>query len=738
MHERNPGDTTVGIVANTDDHFVMHADVEDVERVGYFRTNVLAPNFTNTNITYGYNHISNGRFHFLNMGIGASQGLLKGACTFKIMGVANTIIASMTIASNSRIHTPQLPGQPFDTVLKAITNARNLLITGALGGYDIERIRGLFCRFSLIFTSSRGGHNQDVIEDHGMQFYKWTVGPFDIGHLLSHDPQTLHRLIMTVEAKMEEILTKAADFGISEDADNSDIQMGFNNLRQQYALAYNEKHSALHHFRLSLFHARIDETTFKFLPRSIRQPNTHTIHPLSYNTAAIPLNASITDLTPLPFLGDAADLRLRTEYSRLAVGEDQYRNLNGISVNNSHTLAESSLPLPLYDEFDVQPSNQLIVIKGYYELNDYAIEVMQNPSATLSATDVQDRITPHTPAVRQPITLNVHNHFFQPISEETFDRIHHQPVSSDSDSEDQSSGCRPKHKDCVEAYFTRLSNFKSPRDADDNDCFLRCLFMARGEPEDTEAFAAIREVLEMTKDAHFRISNLQPLSTATNEVYHIWNIVDTDYESLKENHPGLAECKISKMFKKAATITPKEDSPEQKRNRKHIHFLWYREHSYLIKDPSFVVDKVKCGKCTQWSKMGSFKNHYDKCNYCNICRKAFSTKNGEHQCQGERLLPKENTAQQRSLAQEKVCEDWVPTRKYHLVKKLTKESLIWFADIETFPNPHEGFNCTSYAIGVQCLEVGSKYHYFWGEDAMKDFLGMKTVKRRFLYKLTFI
>lgn len=89
--------------------------------------------------------------------------------------------------------------------------------------------------------------------------------------------------------------------------------------------------------------------------------------------------------------------------------------------------------------------------------------------------------------------------------------------------------------------------------------------------------------------------------------------------------------------------------------------------------------------------------------------------------------------QSKSLAEEKVCEDWVKTRKYVKTKTLTKESEIWLADIETYPNPLDDFNCTAYAIGVQCLEAGSKYYEFFGPTCMKDFLDFSSQMSGTLY-----
>lgn len=676
-----------------------------LSRIGYYRSSVIATDLTRSCVTYGYNHSSNGAFHYIFKFQKGAQGLYMGNCSYNIANFKNTTLASLTLALHSynHVHTELVD----DAIRRALLNLTGLLATGALGGYDLSQIDTLFSRFTMTFTCTRGGHSEALAQGNqilrGLQFFTWKVGPFCLRRLLKDPLGEVNDLARLILDMMDDTLDKHDRFGLSEDADNSD----YPDFDTQAQAAESKGIEALRKFQKDMLMRRMDQVTFKFFPRNIREGTTHVLTPINYATKILEPSIRLDQLDPIPIGGNKDDVPADTRYFRLSnlyndrTPGGQYRNL--CSISTAEILATQGGATQVHYEPDVEADfNHLGFLKGFTEVRQHQDYLLQ---PAFEETRVKDNLIPVVPFI-DPTIPDIHDVFFQPLGG---DHV----------------GCKIAPKDCVDAYFTRLANFwAAPYDQDDNHCFLRCLFRAHNKPESLEEFFKIRESLGMTKDEHFNLSNLQPLATINNEVYHVWNIVKANYESLKD-HEELSETKISQLFKKNATFTPLGDTPQDKQKRKHVHFLWYKAHCYLIKDPKFVTDKVKCAKCTQWLKQGSFKSHYDKCNYCTICRKAYNKKkNRGHQCGGARLLPKENIARTRGLAVEKVCEDWVPTRKFHRVQKLTKESKIWLADIETFPDPHQSFNCSAYAIGVQCLEVGSKYYSFYGENCMADFLGM--------------
>ncbi len=694
-----------------DQRFIEWAENnEQIEHVGDYRTNVFAEALNAARSTYGMNFVSNGSFHYI---VRYKESIWRGSCQFLMRTLSSVMVGSLTLNVNSHEHNRNLATYSIE---RTVASLRALLTTGAMGGYSLNRIIDFFSRVQFTFICSRGGLSDIQNSELGAQLYKWTVGPFDLQDLLNADEKVILNIIAE---RMRNKVEEMREFGVSEGSDNSDIDNYDRDI-----LAAKDNPSDLLAYRTMLFQRRMDEVVVKFLPRNFTNNIGLIIRPVNYATPAINLE-SLNDIQ-IPLLSDTKPIRLHNKYNERD-DNGQYEAL----VNDAITLEQAyndeiDMDLLQYDAPNSLKSlqkthnrNSVQIMEGGYSVRKQMANTLNNPSTANNSnlsklqTNVSVKLT--------NVGINnedVHDIFFQPLPANEFQGPNDDVGLYEVDIGDIEVGCLISAKDRIDAYFLRLGNFWEPPNVDDNDCFLRCLFEATKQNPSAETFSNIRKNLALSRNEHFNIECLGPLARERNEVYHIWNIVKPVYDSINEINPN----KISQMFKKKTTIEPFVDQ-EDKKKRSHIHFLWYKNHCYLIKDPSFIVDKVKCGKCTQWIKNSTFNVHQEKCFYCTICRKSYTNKNLEHSCGGPRLLPKENVTLNRSLGSEKVCEDWVPTRKFVRVKKMTPQNKIWLADIETFPNPHEGFNCCAYAIGIQCLEKGSKYHAFWGKDCLKDFLG---------------
>jgi hypothetical protein len=682
---------------------------------GGYDSNVISETLNRNNVTYGLAYNSNGSFHVV-IRIN-SITFYRIVAHYLLVSLSSTIFASLSFNITSRNH--NING---DYVYeRTYLIARHLFRTGALAGYSKRRVLDHYARFNLTFTCSRGGGNaqaeQHAGERLGCSYYKWAVGPFKLEDLIGDIPASQLNVMATrfkdtISEHMMRKLENAEDFGVSEGSDNSDIGdfIGFD----EYASRSDEARLT---YRAELFRRRLDEVTIKLLPRNFLTPMAMTVRPINYASSVIPL--ATTRVSDMPFVepyGDAVDAQLDNVYNEQDPDNRQFLNLNATTAQLSHDkplapMAEISNTYTIIRSTTENYNNLNEIEPGDMDTYNWSLNV--NPSS-LTLNDATPFITPERPLLLDPNSAETHNQFFQLSGDIEFEY--------GSDMEERYAGCLVDPKDRLEAYFLRLTNMWAPPfDLEDNNCVPRCYFQAKGwEPTD-KLIADMRDRLEMTTDEHFTPTTLRELAGLNNEVFHLWEIVKSDYAPVAE-YPELKECKISKMFRKFDTVTPRGGDELLKRERRHFHFLWHKHHCYLIKDPKFVVDKVKCSKCTQWIKLGSFKNHYEKCFYCPTCRKAYSVKNGSHNCGGERLLPKESIKLSQSLAEPKVCEDWVQTKKFIKTKKLTPADKIWLADIETFPNAEDRFNCCAYAIGLQCLATGSKYMQFWGPTCVPDFL----------------
>lgn len=735
------------------DHLFRSTDPYNVDphssggdRVKGYVVSVVSDDLTDARVTHGYNHSSNGFFHFIFLHHykrpKGNVAYIQSSASYNILSLSNTLVASLSfVLGRNHAAIRGASNQEIDRFFLVEAFVTRLLITGALGGYSLEKVVKLFSRFTVTFICSRGGRTNDIVSSDsttGAQYYKWSVGPFDINLIdaFNRPAENSDRLYTLLSTELERKLAAADTFGISEDAnhnltaDNSDIK----NFQRDYLAAKSE--GTLDEFRREIFKRRIDEVTFKFFPRYKCEGSAMSMRPMNYQLKPINRQTILSNIAIHPD-GDqdyiANPIRLNNaDYDHRDPNNKQFTTLNAVTVpvpstqfaekrDNFHVL---NLPAAV--------TSSLTILGN--DVRDIAHTLNNNPT-NLSINTMRALRLPTIPRNREVRTQPVHDYYFQPVNdfEETSEE---QPgderadinLNVNDDITDQQVGCRIGVKDRIEAYFQRLSNlYCSPFDINDNNCFFRCLLKARrvdfesSEIDANVRFHFLRQQMGIDATEHVKLSHLQAFSNVTNEVYHIYNIVDADYKELAD-HPDIKKESISKMFKKVQTFTPLGSDEDQRKHREHIHFLWYREHCYLILDPRFIVDKVKCVKCTQWVKLGTFKTHFTNCHYCNICRKSYSIKNGPHTCEGERVLPREQRARAKSLAEPKVCEDWIPARKHIKAKKLTRESDIWLADIETFPDPHKNFAATAYAIGLQCLEVGSRYYYFYGPHCMEEFL----------------
>lgn len=484
-----------------------------------------------------------------------------------------------------------------------LTSLGQLLDSGAFASHTPDWIKLHFARFKMVITCSKGGNNRAVNDENlGATYYKWSVGPFELDPIVDLDADYIEHLSEIIYDKLTERL-EDLDIGASEGADNSDLIRDVKNFppKSPESLAY----------RREVFLRRMDEATFKFLPRYYRESVPHATRPINYRQAMLSKDDVLGNVRLFP-MGRTNIPILSNDYNAHHPVTGQFRNLNATTTQLQYDMKGIIIPKMSVEQLDdIERDQNAIRLLSGTEARLYNDDLNNNPFVTHATEPIA---LPDAIMVEKPLSAYAHDAFFQRETDAPYPAPY-------EESEESSVGCLVAVKDRLEAYFLRLSNiYAAPFDKHDNDCFLRCYFTALKLEENAVSFAKLREALEMGPNDHFKVPHLQKLSNNTNEVFHVWQIVEADYAPVEE-YPEIAECKISKMFSKLVAVTPEVGDQDSKKERTHIHFLWYKGHCYLIHDPKFVVDKVKCVKCTQWVKMGSFKNHYIKCFYCTVCRK---------------------------------------------------------------------------------------------------------------------
>jgi hypothetical protein len=702
------------------------------DTVGAVKSNVIAENLNATNVTYGYQHAANGRFFVIIAHSSSTFALLLFATVvqFKTMTIGGSLFGSLTYGINSRNHNHM---DKSSSILNyTVSSLFKLLKTGALNGYEYGRVLLNFKAIRFTFFSSFGGRYEEP--NSGARFYRWTSSTFSLDDFQLDDSleDVREKIRLIAKQLKQELLERvqALDrWGNSEfeDADNSDIA----DFRTEFKSA--EERLA---YRFELFRRRLDEVTVYLLPRNyIKGPNQVT-RPLNYRTQRGISDIQLGNLR-MSAQGDAPPLRLHPSYNTRS-STNQF-NATTNAVISDQQIDNLVSPPVLMTDLIPPPQPNLEFLQTAGQLQAFMDKTLENASLyrqeevaraqtpihanwtgdALQSEAAYEQVFTHDtfnpPVTDIQIEINPNADGGADINEGTKVRFH--------------VGCRPLCP--MEAYFLRLTHFWNPPDNGHNDCFLQCLVKAHNREENDEVFAGIKQTLELQRDDHIELKHVQLLSDSLNYVFHVWQIIEANDFDLLEQHPQLAQYRVSKMFKKLATFTPQGDTPQQRDQREHSHYLWYENHCYLMLDPKFITNKVKCAKCTQWICVSSFAAHSNTCAYCTDCRKAYSTKiiketgkAKEHVCNGIRLMPKEQQQLNKILAQPIVCDQWVPARHYQRTKKLTKNELLWFADIETFPDPHSEFACTPYAIRMANQARDDEGITFYGEHCMEDFLGM--------------
>ncbi len=285
------------------------------------------------------------------------------------------------------------------------------------------------------------------------------------------------------------------------------------------------------------------------------------------------------------------------------------------------------------------------------------------------------------------------------------------------------SGCIIHEKDRLEVALLRLKYLVAPQDdGHDYNCFLRCLMIAKTQTKSDEELDLLRTLCGVKHAFHLTLDNLQGFADYFNDVYHIWNILSVKEAGLVGKiaaDPNMA--RISHVFREIKVI----QGENERKRRQVYHFLWYKSHCYLILEPKWIVNKVKCLLCTQWINRESFTRHSLTCHYCEVCRRSYSTtRKSKHDCKGPRLTPLEQSGKNQTLAIPKVCEDWISLPKVDKPKKMTDQNKIWLADIEAFPDPQDQQSFKPYAVGIMGLGSGERVRIFYGPNCMQEFLGM--------------
>lgn len=195
---------------------------------------------------------------------------------YNIIPLHNTPFGQLTFNLNSARHNFIL-----DSIRAVFWIARNILLTGGLGGMDGDQIPETFHTYSVEFLSSAGNIG---VERKQIRYYRWTVRDFPTEPLLAEfdsDKEIFNKGVLAAIDKVEEALRKRLAEIDQEYLDNDDLDADL-----QEAIAKEDKMNPRVQFKMALL--RINEVSFKFMPGVVNTPvANHYLRASSYDVNII-------------------------------------------------------------------------------------------------------------------------------------------------------------------------------------------------------------------------------------------------------------------------------------------------------------------------------------------------------------------------------------------------------------------------------------------------------------------
>lgn len=291
-------------------------------------------------------------------------------------------------------------------------------------------------------------------------------------------------------------------------------------------------------------------------------------------------------------------------------------------------------------------------------------------------------------------------------------------------------GCLPTRYNQLDSDILRDQHLWTPLNTDNHNCLFQCIreyiYSVVNLPLEEKDREELNEICDFYRERDVPIDDLQIQQLCDRYAINLfyYEIVDTPYAE-KTNHIKMDEVE-SKIIARFQKMTHQQllHSPHYPLQ---AHIIIHKEHSYLVKNAKYILNKVKCDYCMHWINFGSFGRHSKICRYCKVCARSYTTKKG-HTCDNGQSRAKRVVAYEKrknQYAQSNIVSDnWLPLNPLSKKNKRITNTLknVWAADIEAFSNVESDYAFTPYAISLVNVSDYATYKCFWGENCMRDFL----------------
>lgn len=390
-------------------------------------------------------------------------------------------------------------------------------------------------------------------------------------------------------------------------------------------------------------------------------------------------------------------------------------NLGSINIDDFLKLSETDdIVTFLKRSLDkyIKDREEAFVSSDYEEFIKSAVSAVLNPESYTTGEIIQRTI--------EEITLK-----FLPSGE----KESYEETELEEDAEEEvdayAMGCIPDKTKRLESDILRDKHLWTPLNQQNRNCFYQCVRQAyllnkrerRLDFLNSLCNAIHRKDLNLKDEEDVR--KIEAIHHEIKTNFQFYHITKVNYHALTDQmEEDKVESRIKERFEQCKTITTY--------GYKHInYFIIHKGHCYLVTNNNYVINKVKCDFCSHWINYATFRKHAEICRFCNECMRAYTTKK-EHECQGKVTFSKRmemiRLRKEHNESMNTVCKNWLPMRKNTKIKKPVNQSRIWTADIEAFADAENNYAFTPYAIALVNVSDYSTYKYFYGRNAMKDYI----------------
>lgn len=389
-------------------------------------------------------------------------------------------------------------------------------------------------------------------------------------------------------------------------------------------------------------------------------------------------------------------------------------NLGSVNIDDFLKLSETdNIANFLKQSLDkyIKDREDSFVSSDYEEFIKTAISAVLNPESYTRGEIIQRTI--------EEITLK-----FLPSGE----RESQEETELEEDEEganDYTMGCIPEKKKMLESDILRDKHLWTPLNQHNRNCFYQCVRQAyllskrEGKIERLNELCNTQHRRDLNLKDENDLIKIEALHHELKTNFQFYHIRKVSYHALTDQmEEDKIESRIKERFEQFKIITTY--------GYKYMnYFIIHNGHCYLVTDNNYVINKVKCDFCSHWINYSTFRKHAEICRFCNECTRAYTTKK-EHDCQGKVTFSKRmemiKLRKEHNESMNTVCKNWLPMRKNTKVNKVIKLSKIWTADIEAFSDAENNYAFTPYAIALVNVSDYSSYKYFYGRNAMKNYI----------------